>query len=51
MIFKYNSSLDIKQIQTLTKISQLKILDFGCGIGVWSQKNLKNKKIKKNYFI
>ena len=47
MIFKYNSSLDIKQIQTFTKISQLKILDFGCGIGVWSQKNLKNKKIKK----
>ena len=38
MIFKYNSSLDIKQIQTFTKISQLKILDFGCGNGVYSEK-------------
>ena len=24
------------------KNNKLKILDFGCGIGVWSQKNLKN---------
>ena len=47
MIFKYNSVLDIKQIQNLTGIKKLKIFDFGCGIGVWSQKNLKNKNIKK----
>ena len=47
MIFKYNSVLDIKQIQNLIRIKKLKILDFGCGIGVWSQKNLKNKNIKK----
>ena len=47
MIFKYNSIFNIKLIQNLTKIKQLKILDFGCGIGVWSQNNLKNKNIKK----
>ena len=47
MIFKYNSVLDIKQIQNLIRIKKLKILDFGCGIGVWSQKNLKNENIKK----
>ena len=42
MIFKYNSIFNIKLIQNLTKIKQLKILDFGCGVGVWSQNNLKN---------
>ena len=47
MIFKYNSIFNIKLIQNLTKIKQLKILDLGCGIGVWSQNNLKNKNIKK----
>ena len=47
MIFKYNSVLNIKQIQNLIRIKKLKILDFGCGIGVWSQKNLKNENIKK----
>ena len=47
MIFKYNSIFNIKLIQNLTKIKQLKILDFGCGIGVWSQNNLENKNIKK----
>ena len=47
MIFKYNSIFNIKLIQSLTKIKQLKILDFGCGVGVWSQSNLNNKNIKK----
>ena len=47
MIFKYNSVLDIKQIQNLIRIKNLKILDFGCGTGAWSQNNLKDKNIKK----
>ena len=47
MIFKCSSVLNIKQIQNLIRIKKLKILDFGCGIGAWSQKNLKNKNIKK----
>ena len=49
MIFKYNSVLDIKQIQNLIRIKKLKILDFGCGIGVWSQKNLKSMKLSQNF--
>ena len=47
MIFKYNYIFDITLIQSFTKIRKLKILDFGCGTGVWSQNNLKNKNIKK----
>tara|TARA_Y100000590_G_scaffold452404_1_gene595517 strand:+ start:1230 stop:1838 length:609 start_codon:yes stop_codon:yes gene_type:complete len=47
MIFKYNSFFDIKLIQNFTKIKQLKILDYGCGTGVWTQESLKNKNIKK----
>lgn len=47
MIFKYNSSFNIKLIQSLTKIKPFKILDFGCGTGAWSQEDLKNKSIKK----
>ena len=46
MIFKYNSFLNIKLIQNLVRTKNLKILDFGCGTGVWSQNNLKNKNIK-----
>ena len=47
MIFKYNYSFNIKLIQSFTKMEQLKILDFGCGTGVWSQNDLKNRNIKK----
>ena len=47
MIFKYNSILNIDQIQNLTKIKQLRILDFGCGYGAWSQKDIKKKYVKK----
>ena len=47
MIFKYNSIVDIKKIQNFTRIKKFEILDFGCGTGIWSQKNLNNKNIKK----
>ena len=40
MIFKYNSIVDIKKIQNFTRIKKFEILDFGCGTGIWSQKNL-----------
>mgnify|MGYP000607326142 CR=1 FL=1 len=33
-------------------LPEQKILDFGCGIGVWSQKNLKNEKnFRKSYLF
>ena len=47
MIFKYNFIFDTKLIQSFVKIKNLKILDFGCGTGVWSNKNLRYKNIKK----
>ena len=47
MIFKYNSNVDIKKIQNFTKIKKFEILDFGCGTGIWNQRNLNNKNIIK----
>jgi len=47
MMFRYNYFLNIDQIQNLTKIKQLKILDFGCGHGVWSKKDKKKKYVRK----
>jgi len=46
MIFKYNSFLNIKLIQNLVRTKNLRILDFGCGTGTWSQNNLNNKNIR-----
>ena len=47
MIFKYNFILDIRLIQNLTKIKRLEILDFGCGTGIWSKKDLQKNVVKK----
>ncbi len=47
MIFNYNSIIDIKKIKRLTKIKKLKILDFGCGTGVWSEEDIKSKDVEK----
>ena len=50
--FKYKYNLlnfkDITNIKKKYKIKKLKILDYGCGIGVWKKNNLK-KNISKIY--
>ena len=47
MIFDYNYQLNLKKIQNISNLKNLKILDFGCGKGMWSNKSLRNKKLKK----
>ena len=46
MIFNYNSNLDINLISKLVKLKKYKILDFGCGIGSWSNKNIRSNRIQ-----
>ena len=47
MIFKYNFTFDIKLIENFIKTRNLKILDYGCGIGTWSKNNLIKSSVKK----
>ena len=48
MIFNYDSKIkSYQKLFELSKIKKLKILDFGCGKGVWDLEIIKNKKIKK----
>ena len=42
MLFDYEYTLKIKKIISLFKIKDLKILDFGCGNGIWSHDEIKN---------
>ena len=48
MIFNYNYKIDLKKILDSTDVKEIKILDFGCGKGIWDESKVKKiKKIKK----
>ena len=48
MIFDYyTKNINIEKLIHFSKLKSLKILDFGCGKGIWNKENLSNKKIKK----
>ena len=47
MIFNYTEQIDLNFIKKFTKLNKLQVLDFGCGLGVWSKNNLKDKSLKK----
>jgi len=47
VIFNYTEQIDLNFIKKFTKLNKLQVLDFGCGLGVWSKNNLKDKSLKK----
>ena len=47
MIFEHLGEIDLEEIRKFIKIKNFQILDFGCGTGIWSKKNLKKKFVKK----
>ena len=47
MIFDYLGQIDLKEIKKLIKLRKLRILDFGCGIGIWSRKDLRQSFVQK----
>lgn len=48
MIFRYQTkNINIKKLINLSKLKKIFILDYGCGLGIWNNLNLKEKKIKK----
>ena len=47
MIFNYTEQIDLNFIKKFTKLNKLQVLDLGCGLGVWSKNNLKDKSLKK----
>ena len=47
MIFNYYGKIDLRKIKKLTKLTKLRILDFGCGMGIWSKEDLKENFVKK----
>lgn len=47
MIFDYHTkNINIEKLIHFSRLKRLKILDFGCGKGIWNKKNLANKKIR-----
>jgi len=47
MIFEHLGEFDLEEIRKLIKINEFKILDFGCGTGIWSKKDIKKEFVKK----
>jgi 2-polyprenyl-3-methyl-5-hydroxy-6-metoxy-1,4-benzoquinol methylase len=47
VIFNYTEQIDLNFIKKFTKLNKLQVLDFGCGLGVWSKKILKDKSLQK----
>ncbi len=47
MIFQYNYMFNLRTILKLIKFKNLNILDFGCGIGNWNEKNINSNRLKK----
>ena len=48
MIFNYEHKCKLENFTKLIKFDDIKILDFGCGKGIWSVNQIKNEsKVKK----
>ena len=48
MIFNYNFTLKFSEIDKILLLNQYNILDYGCGQGIWSVKDIEGvTKIKK----
>ena len=50
MIFNYNFKFNIEKINSFISQNNLKILDFGCGLGNWKISDLKSTKVKRSFF-
>jgi len=46
VIFNYTEQIDLSFIKKFTKLNKFHVLDFGCGLGVWSKNSLKDKALK-----
>ena len=46
-IFKYFSKLQTNKFTKIINKKKINILDFGCGVGTWSEHDLKNPSFKK----
>ena len=47
MIFQYKYELKLSQLLKFINFKKLNILDFGCGIGNWSAKDIKSQIVEK----
>ena len=45
-IFKYYTKLDTDKIANIIKKKNVHVLDFGCGVGTWTEKDLLNNTFK-----